>query len=298
MHTRPVAEQQILRGVAATLSWQPTDSTGEPAAPSGTVTVGVTKADGTVVVAAGTATTGSSTSPRTYALAAQNTLELLTVTWTDSGDSSTATQLVEVVGGYWFTVAQAAARDEKLADQAKYPPARIVAVRAEVEAEFEDVTGQAWVPRYRRETLRGTGHNEIVTTEVRVRTVRSVRAYDPDGVTHDTWSAGDLAELTITDHGTLLRPDGAAWAKGIRYVVEYEHGHDRPPVDLRDAAVTRLRHRLNAHRSGIPDRATTLSTDAGQTFALATPGLRGFITGIPDVDVVLGRYTFQRIGVA
>lgn len=298
MFTRPVADQQILRGVAATLSWQPTDATGEPAAPAGTVTVGVTKADGTTVVAAATSTSGSGSSPRTYALAAQNALELLTVTWTDGGDSSTAVQLVEVVGGYWFTLAQAAARDEKLADQTKYPPDRVLAVRAEVEAEFEEVTKQAWVPRYRRETIRGSGHAELVLSELRPRTVRSVRAYDPDGVTYDTWSAGDIAELTLTDHGTLRRPDGATWARNSRYVVEYEHGHDRPPADLRDAAITRLRHRLNSHRSGIPDRATTLSTEGGQTFALATPGLRGFVTGIPDVDVVLGRYTFQTFGVA
>lgn len=298
MPTRPVADQQILSGAAATLSWQPTDADGEPAAPAGTVTIGVAKADGTVVVAAGTSTGGASTSPRTYALAAPTALDLLTVTWTDAGDSSTATQLVEVVGGYWFTVAQATARDDKLTDRSKYPAERILAVRAEVEAEFEDVTGQAWVPRYRRETIRGTGTTELVCDEVALRTVRTVRAYAGDGVTYTAFTADELAALHCTSHGTILRTSGAVWASGYTYVLEYEHGHDRPPADLRDAAIIRLRHRLNSHRSGIPDRATALSTEAGQTFSLATPGLRGFITGIPDVDVVLGRHTFQRIGVA
>lgn len=293
---RPVADRYILRGVAATLSFQFTDADGEPAAPAGAVTVGVAEADGTVVVAAGTSTAGTGTDPRTYTLAAQTTLELLTVTWTDAGDSSTHTQLVEVVGGYWFSVADASARDDKLNDRAKYPTPRILAVRAEVEVEAENITGQAWVPRYRREEIAGTGNDTLVCDEVAIRTVRSVRAYSSDGTTYTSWTAAEIAELTFTAHGTIIRP--GVWAKGTKYVVEYEHGHDRPTADLRDAAITRLRHRLNSHRSGIPDRATSMSTEQGQTFALATPGLRGFVTGIPDVDVVYGRHALDRFGVA
>jgi len=296
MLPRPVPAQQILLGSSASLSWQPSGSDGEPAAPSGTVTVGVTTADGTTVVAAGTATAGTGSSPRTYALAAQTALNLLTVTWTDSGDSSTATQLVEVVGGYWFTRAQAIERDSELASGSKYPPALITTVRAEVEAEFEDVTGVAWVPRYRRVQLIGSGSVDLVLPDVMIRTLRSVRTYSSDLLTYDTFTADDLTGVVAKTWGVLRRPSG--WTRDTVYVVEYEHGANQPPPDLRDAAITRLRHRLNIHRTGIPDRATSMSTESGQSYALATPGLRGFITGIPDVDVVLGRRTFQRIGVA
>lgn len=296
MLLRPIPNQQILRGVSATLSWQPQGSDGEPAAPSGTVTIGVTKADGTTVVAAATATSGSTTAARTYSLAAQTALELLTATWTDSGDSSTASTLIEVVGGYYFSVADLVARDSNLADAAKYPTTRVVAVRREVEAEFEQITNTAWVPRYRRVQVVGTGFCHLFLPDVAVRTVRSVRWYDTDGTTYTVFTAAELAEIVVSTHGGLYRSSG--WCAGRPYVVEYEHGHDAPPADLRDAAITRLRHRLNSHRSGIPDRATSMSTEAGQSYSLATPGQRGFITGIPDVDVVLGRYTFDRIGVA
>jgi len=296
MLTHPVPNQQILLGVSSSLSWQPSGSDGEPAAPSETVTVGVTKADGTVVVAAGTATSGTGSSPRTYTLAAQTALNLLTVTWTDAGDSSTATQLVEVVGGYWFTRAQAVERDNSLADGAKYPPALITSVRAEVEAEFEEVTMTAWVPRYHRAQVVGNGSAGVPLPNTMIRSVRSVRLYESDGTTYTAFTSAELAEIVVVSHGMIYRPNG--WTRGAVYVVEYEHGADGPPADLRDAAITRLRHRLNIHRSGIPDRATSMSTESGQSYALATPGLRGFITGVPDVDVVLGRYTFQRIGVA
>lgn len=296
MLSRPVPSQQILIGSSATLTFQPCGSDGEPAAPAGTVTVGVTKADGTAVVAPGTATTGTGSSPRTYALAAQTALNLLTVTWTDAGDSSAHTQLVEVVGGYWFSRAQAILHDSNLADGAKYPPERISAVRAEVEAEFEDVTNVAWVPRFRRVQLAGSGSCDLVLPDVMIRTLRSVRAYASDLATYDTFDADDLTGTVAKAWGVLHR--SAGWSRDVVYVVEYEHGADQPPPDLRDAAITRLRHRLNMHRSGIPDRATSQTTESGQTYSLATPGLRGFITGIPDVDMVLTRRTFMRDGIA
>ena len=298
MTSRPVPDLQILRGVAATLSRQPTSADGEPAAPAGTVTIGVTKADGTVVVDAGTATTGSGSSPRTYSLAAVNTLELLTVTWTDTGDSSTHIQLVEVVGGFWFTVADARAADRNLTDTTVYATERILTVRAEVEAELENETGQAWVPRYRRETIPGPGNRLLVLSEVQPRTVRTVRAYSSDGVTYETFTTDDRAALIVHPHGVLERPAGATWMRGYTYVVEYEHGHDRPPADLRTEAVRLLRHRMNSYQTGVPDRAESFVNDAGGRFVISTPGLRGAITGIPSVDVAIRRHRFERHGIA
>jgi hypothetical protein len=294
----PVPHQQVLVGAPVTLSMQFADADGEPA-DGGTVTVGVVDAAGTTVVAAGTATVGTGTEPRTYALAsaATDALALLTATWTSS-THGVRTTLLEIVGGYWFTTAQARARDRKLADAAKYPPGLMLAVRAEVEREFESVTNQAWVPRYRRASVDGTGTCELVAPDVELRSVRSVRRYEADGVTYTAFTAAELAALEVTRWGTIIRRDGTWFTRGARHVFEYEHGHDAPPPDLRDAAITRLRHRMNAHSSGIPDRATSMQTEAGQTFSLATPGLRGFITGIPDVDVVLDRYRFPEFGVA
>lgn len=284
--------QQILVGVAGTLTWQPQGADGEPADPGATVTVTVTNSAGTAI-ATNAATSGSGSNPRTYALAARTELDLLTATW-KVGGVNTAETVVEIVGGYWFTLAEAREQDDKLTDAVKYPSARVLAVRRDVEAEFESVTGQAWVPRFADETVFGTRSTMLVVPHVELRSIRSITEIDADG-TETPFTATELAEVVAESWGALRRYVG--WP-AYRYRVRYEHGHDAPPADLKAAAITRLRHRMNMHRSGIPDRATSMSTEQGQTFSLATPGLRGFVTGIPDVDVVLERHRFVRIGVA
>lgn len=287
-----VPAQQILVGAAGTLTWQPRGADGEPADPGAAVTVTVAASDGTVI-AADAATSGTGTTERTYTLAARTRVDWLTATWKVAAVAVASTE-VEIVGGYWFDVAAAVDADDKLADRAKYPTARLLAVRRDVEAEFEEHTGVAWVPRFASSTIAGTGTCTLILPHVALRTIRAVTAIDADG-TETVFTVDELGDVTAETWGVLRSP--SAWT-AWRYRVDYEHGHDAPPADLRTAAITRLRHRLNMARSGIPDRATSMSTEAGQTYALATPGLRGFVTGIPDVDVVLDRYRFRRFGIA
>jgi hypothetical protein len=293
---RPVPDRQILRGAQATLSYQFRDADGEPAAPAGTVTVGVTKADGTVVIAADTATSGADAAPRTVALPAQAELELLTATWVDGGDDSEHRQLVEVVGGYYFDVATARARETALADESTYPPAAIITARGEVEAQCERICGVAWVPRYRRERVDGSGGTDLVLPDRALRTVRSVRVYT--GATYTQFTADEIAALAC--HGAVVvRTDGAMWPRGRQNIfVEYEHGYDRPPADLVLAAIVHLRHQLNETKTGLPDRATQFQPIDGGNVLLATPGRYGFETGIPAVDAVYQRYDHKVPGLA
>jgi hypothetical protein len=292
MRTRPVADQRIARGVAASLSFQFTDASGAAAAPAGTATVGITRADGTVLVAPGAATSGATTAPRTYALTAANNLllDLLTVTWTDSGDGSTNTTLVEVVGGFYFSVLQARAAEPSLQDTAKYPTADVEARRREVEDEAEDICAAAFVPRYRRVTLHGSGDRSLTVPDTMLRTLRSVT------VAGVAWSAGQLANVTLSDFGVLSLTTGT-WPSGRgNIVVGYEHGYDRPPSGLAVAALTRLRSRLNLVKSDIPDRAERYVGTEGGVFALSMPGPGR--TGIPDVDAVYERYSLAVPGMA
>lgn len=287
MYTGLVADQRIARGVAATLAYQFVDAGGAAAAPAGTATVGITRADGTTLVAAGTATSGASTAPRTYALTAANNLllDLLTVTWTDSGDGSTHTTLVEVVGGFYFSVAQARAAEPSLQDTVKYPTVDVEARRREVEDEAEDICGVSFVPRYRRVTLNGTGGSGLIAPDTMLRTVRSVTA---DGT---AWTAGQLATVTLSEYGTLSLTSGV-WPWGTRNVViAYEHGYDRPPTGLTVAALTRLRSRLNLVKSDIPDRAERYLAVEGGAFQLSMP--REYMTGLPEVDAVYQRYSLR-----
>lgn len=292
MLTSPVADQRIAKGVAATLSYQFVDADGTVAAPAGTVTVGITRADGTVLVAAGTPTVGATSAPRTYALTAANNLllDLLTVTWTDAGDTSAHTTLVEVVGGYYFSVARARAAEPSLQDTVKYSAADVEAKRREVEDEAEDICGVAFVPRYRYVTLDGTGTSCLFLPDTLPRTLRSVT------VSGTAWTQDQLDDVMLSGAGRLAL-DSGVWTYGRgTVVVGYEHGYDRPPTGLAAAALTRLRSRLNMAKSDIPDRAERYVGTEGGVFALSMPGQ--FKTGLPDVDAVYERYSMRVPGMA
>ncbi len=291
--------QRILRGVAASLAFTNIDSDGTNTAAAGAVTVGVTKGDGSTLVASATATTGSN--PYLYALSAANNTELqwLSATWTDAGDSSAHTTLIEVVGGYYASIADIRNSDSSLTDAVKYPDARILQVRWDTEVEFETACGVSFVPRYRRVRLDGNGRSLLALPDVMVRTVRSVRVYS-DETTYEAFTVAELAAVDVSNGaGMIHRTDGGVFAYGHKnIVVEYEHGFDRPPADVRQAFLTRVRSRLNFDKTGIPDRATTYVPAEGGTFSLSTPGRGGSITGIPDVDVVLARYGHNLPGFA
>lgn len=290
-----VADQRILRGVAATLSFQNVDSEGTATAPAGAVTVGVTTADGTVILSTGTATAGTGSAARTVAVTAANTasLGMWTATWTDAGDSSAHTTLVEVVGGYVFSLADARNSDATLGNTAKYTDAAILVARREVEDDFERICDVAFVPRYRRERLSARGRAVMLPTP-RPRVVRSVRVYDSDGVTFTALTATELTALTVDDSG-LIHGTGLPSCHD-NVVVEWEHGHDRPPGKVKTAALRYLRMRLNEPTSAIPDRATTFSVDQGGSYSLTTASK--WQVGIPDIDAELDRWSKRVPGIA
>jgi hypothetical protein len=85
----------------------------------------------------------------------------------------------------------------------------------------------------------------------------------------------------------------------------YVYGLSVVPADLKRAALARIRYRLNLERSGIPDRALTMTVADGGTFEMAPPARQqanqaGHMsgTGMPEVDAVLARYSMRATGVA
>jgi len=284
-----VADQRILRGISSTLSFQFTDSEGEPAEPAGAVQIRVQLADGSDLVPAGTATGGIGAAPRTYALPAVLTLEQLTATWSDVGDGSVHVTIIDVAGGFFFSAGQARAQQASLDNTVSYSAADIVAARLEVESECEEICARAFVPRFRRATLDGTGRSVLPTPDSELRSLRSVSvAGTPwDGLLTNP----DFADVLIDAEGFLRLPAAlGSWPAGVgNVVVEYEHGRDRPPAELVPAAITRLRSMLNMPKAGIPDRAERFRAADGGTFELSMPGR--YQTGIPDVDAVYLRYS-------
>lgn len=286
------ADQRVLRGVPATLSWQALDSDGSPAAPSGTVTVGVAGADGTVVLAAGTATT-SSGDVRTVALTAAQTARLdhLTATWTTVGAGSQTTT-VDVVGGYFFTLAEAYAVEGITPN--RFDPGQIFAARAAIEEDWERICGRAFVPRYERETLDGFGDGMLLLRWASIRTIRSVSTVSMTGVV-TAYTADQMSRLRWTAAGVLT--SGTAFLHTPQSViVEYEHGLDRLPASLKAWALRHLRAKLTGPTGAIPDRAERYTSPDGAWMALAQPTPNKI--GIPDIDAALARWRVDALIIA
>ena len=150
------------------------------------------------------------------------------------------------------------------------------------------------MPRYRRIVLDWTGTDTLLAGVQEIRTVRSVRIYTPAGTSSYTaLTSAQLAGLIVSPDGQIRRTDYLVFAEGTGNVVlEVEHGLDEPPAQLRRAAFTRLRHRLNMATSSVPERATNFTAVEGGTYQLSMPGV--YATGIPDVDAVYSRYSRRK----
>jgi len=251
------------------------------------VAVAVTRLDGTAV------SSGAATHPGlgqyAYTVPGQATLDTLVVTWTATsigGAVVQAVDVVEVVGGFLFGVAEARAADPSLTSAVTYPTAMLEDKRLEVEEECERICRQAFVPRFYRETLSGTGTDRLGLKWMMLRRLRAVTV---SGV---AWSSPDVTAVPPAENGIARRPGGAVWPEGVgNIVVEYEHGWDNPPQRVSAAGMLHLRYLVNQPRSGMSDRVTSYTNGAG-TFQTGPADLTR--TGYPDVDSVYQRYTRQQ----
>lgn len=277
-------------GAPATLSVTFYDG-GETAVDPGTVTVTVTRADGTAVATAA-ATAGTEAAARTYTLAAQTRLDHLTATWTGSLGGRTVTTRHDVVGGFYAELAEIRALDA-LNNTTRYTEAKLAAARTQAEDRFDWATGVAWVPRHERETLSGLGTTQLTLKWQRPRTLIAASI--------DGTAVSDLTALRLYPYGMVERTAGVTFPReasggGRNVIVEYTHGYDSPPADLKQAFLTYVRYLLLDTTSRIPDRASTLSTDFG-TMQLVTAGFQR-PTGLPDVDAVLNDRSHRIPGMA
>ncbi len=268
---------------------------------SNAATVTIVDANGTNVVGPAAATR-TGTGVYTYAMAGQPQLARYTVTWTGtfSGSAVSEVDYVEIVGAFLFDLATARGSDSALADSVKFPTAALAVARQEVEDECEMICDRAFVPRYRRAVLDGSGSPDVMLTDplwalegrsaADIRLIRSVTMAPQANQTFVAFTSQQLAALVVTADGMLRRVDGAIWTEGVaNIVVEYEYGWDAGPTDLIRAALVRLRSRLAIPLTGIPDNATSFVAVDGGTFRLDLPGRHK--TGLPQVDGPYSRYS-------
>jgi hypothetical protein len=260
--------QQLTPGTLAQ-QWYEDGSVADP----GSVTVGITRADGTTLVAAGTATSGSGTAPRTFNLTTTHTtlLDRLMAPWT-STTKGTQASYVEVVGGFLCSLADLkplfpSATASELAD-----------IRTDAEQALEDECGQAFVPRYARETLDGDG-SVLVLKYPNVRAIRSA-SYTYGGIVTPL-TISQLGYLAFNPSGILT---GYSWPSGTGNVtVAYEHGRDYAPPGAKPAVLAAAQE---IHGTSTGDGRVIRREADGQavTYASASssggfldPALRAFV---------------------
>ena len=219
--------------------------------PAGSVAVSVARLDGTVVES-GNATGPDVQGAFAYTFGGRDVLDELTVSWslTLGGDAMVLDQdTIEVVGGLYFGLAEGRATAPELANTTKFPTAKLVDARIETESECERITGQAWVPRFRRAVVSGDDRAGLVLPDTMIRAVRAV------SVGGTAYAPADVADLQFSDVGLLMRSSGAWWPKGSRNVIgEYEHGQARPNPDIVRGAKLRFKGLVLEGRRSMPDR--------------------------------------------
>jgi hypothetical protein len=251
---------RILQNRPATISATFEDETGTVVDP-GTVTVTVTRADGTILTSGQAAGTGAGS--RTFALTAGNTtlLDNLTAAWVSPG-AGTVTTEVEIVGGFLFTIAQARAA---LSDPT-YDAQKIRDARTRAEQDIERALNYALVPRYETATL------DIRYRPMRLRSDATlVRSVTVAGV---TWTSDQLA--AVSAFGGFLTFARGLWSTSTTrfdVVVGYERGLTNPPAGASENTLAlALGTLVPDTTSGIDPRAESVITVDGTVKLRASDG--------------------------
>lgn len=255
-------------GRSAALAHTFEDEYGDIVSPS-SVTVAVTKY-GTAVVSGSATADGDGWKFNAGSLA-QGVYQ---VTWTAAGyvDSET----FEVVGRHLFTVRELRAFDEELQDESRFTAEKILRYRDVVTDDFESITGRSFIPRTVR--VPWSGSALLPRMDVAAATLYDGALWDTLELDDDP-PFGYISDVYNVDGDTL----------------ELDYGFRTPPLAVKEQAMNYCRWMLHKERSGIPDRATSFQPVEGGSYVLATPGQGRWKTGIPDVDRVLGDYTFNII---
>jgi hypothetical protein len=169
--------------------------------------------------------------------------------------------------------------------------------RDNVEAEFEDICHRSFVPRYWRESSVDIDPDESMLWLEKPEPITFISLNQNNQNYLSYYSSGYLVRdknsprgvhaisnaLNLFNYDTLYYPISA----------EYEYGLATVPTQIKQKALKRAKQFVLGQKSTIDERATTMLLPDIGTVNLATPGERGSETGVPDIDVVLRRYTLD-----
>lgn len=172
---------------------------------------------------------------------------------------------------HYFTLTELRAEQDL---PAVYTDEQVTPNRDLAEQVIEHACGAAFLPRRRAEqhTVSMSGRLYLMQP-----LIREIEAVNENGV---DWPPEQVATL-----GTSLT--GLQWAPGSVVTVTYTHGYDVAPFRIRRASM--IATRIWTTKGPVDDRATQFAAD-GATVNLATPGVLGSVTGIPEVDAAISQY--------
>lgn len=263
--------------------------------PSGATTIQVLREDGTELVPAGTATQAVDTGIKGFTLTPAETadLDVLTAHWTAvglGGADQVFTTEAEIVGGFYFTVAEAKAGAHGVPSLSTFSVDQITSARTMAEQAIEEECG-AFVPRYAREIFSGdSAMPHIIGYQgvsgyagdllvVRERILR-VTAATLDGTALDS---AELA-LLIPDRDGVYRASG--WPSGHGNIeLKYEHGFKQVPALVKRAALLLARRYLV--ESPVDPRTTRVTQEGALIEFQVDPSLP---FDIPEVNAIVARY--------
>lgn len=269
-------------GVRLEHTWQ---NDGQPIEPDGGVSsltkVAITKADGSVLVPAGTDATRSAVGKFFFDLPPQAALNVLTVSWTAlfNGLSQTIAEELEIVGGFYCNLADLKAIPNM---PASITDAALLEFRRDFENLAEEYVGVAMVPRYHRDHVVGTGRTRVQLTKLRPRTVLSVSINGS--------VVADVSGYGLHPHGRLENLSGfpRPTIAGPNVFVEIEHGLDAPSESMRRACKLYVHHQAKMDRSAVGRDMLAETDSEGITARWSTPDWdAGRPTGLLDVDRTL-----------
>lgn len=287
---------RVLKGSDVTVT-SPTfvDTDGEtPKDATGTPTVTVTRDDGTTLTAPSVSSEGTDTGQYTTVLtAATHTtrVDLLTLTWTGTvgGATQVYEQEIEVVGAHIVTLNELRSMDG-LNDSAKVTSDLLRELRDEFADRAEEYCGTSFVPRYRRDVLKGNGNVNLLLSRSFPTSIFSAYSTDTSGVVTDftvtNWNPQDSGVL-VTDGDALT-----STVYGERNLtVAYEYGLASCPPSIKRACKDYVRAKALEQGSRIGRDLIRETTPDGFSQQWSTPDpAAGRPTGLLDVDAALNSF--------
>lgn len=288
----------VAKGRPAVLTVEVRDFDAILCAPDAAPTVVITDVDGTTV-STGTATATDATGIYTYTVPSAVTCTLGVYTaeasFDLSGEPASVSYALEVVGEYLFEINEIRDRDHAITESS-YPAGLIRAARESATDAIETAAQVAFSKRASRAILSGDGTSTLLLPDVEVAAILACIIYDEETGTDtaDEVTGDELIDVEVNrETGVVTRTDGQVFPVGSNNVlIDYEHGYDRVPAPVREAAITLAIEYLVP--SALPARATAQATDLGD-FRISVANIDlGRDTGIPAVDSVIQQFGRRR----